>query len=140
MKIARVTCTPLAATPARPVEFSIGTFGTFSAVLVDVISDAGHAGVGECIVRRAPEVVTAVVDRLLAPQVIGRDPWDIEGLWEDMFTLLRRWGHSRGFVLEALSGIDIALWDLLARAVGLPLYKFLAGAGRDRVRYYVSKV
>jgi L-alanine-DL-glutamate epimerase-like enolase superfamily enzyme len=140
MKIAQVVCTPLAATPPRPVEFSMGAFTTFSAVIVDVRTDDGHAGVGECIVRRAPEVVATIVNRLLAPQAVGRDPWDVEGLWEEMLTLLRRWGHSRGFVLEALSGIDIALWDLLSRAVGQPLYKFLAGAGRGGVRYYVSKV
>ncbi len=140
MKIASVATTPLAATPPRPVEFSIGTFGTFYATLVTVRTDNGLVGVGECIVRRSPEIVTTIVDRLLAPHVIGRDPWDVEGLWDEMLTLLRRWGHSRGFVLEAMSGIDIALWDLLARSVGKPLYKFLGGAGRDRVRCYVSKV
>jgi L-alanine-DL-glutamate epimerase-like enolase superfamily enzyme len=140
MKISSITCTPLAATPPRPVQFSIGTFSTFYAGLVEVRTDDGLIGVGECIVRRAPEVVTTIVDRLLAPQLIGRDPWDVEGLWDEMLTLLRRWGHSRGFVVEAMSGIDIAVWDLLARSVGKPLYKFLGGAGRDRVRCYVSKV
>jgi L-alanine-DL-glutamate epimerase-like enolase superfamily enzyme len=140
MKIASIIVTPLVGTSARPVEFSIGTFATFSAALVAVRTDDGLTGVGECIVRRAPEVVTTIVDRLLAPALIGRDPWDVEGLWDEMLTLLRRWGHSRGFVVEAMSGIDIALWDLLARSVGKPLYKFLAGAGRDRVRCYASKV
>jgi L-alanine-DL-glutamate epimerase-like enolase superfamily enzyme len=108
--------------------------------MVTVRTEDGLAGTGECIVRRAPEVVTTIVDRLLVPVVIGRDPWDVEGLWDEMLTLLRRWGHSRGFVIEAMSGIDIALWDLLAKSVGKPLYKFLGGAGRDRVRCYVSKV
>src|SRR2546428_9415228 len=140
MKIASVTCTRLAATPPRPVQFSIGTFSTFYAALVEVRTDDGLVGVGECIARRAPEVVTTIVDRLLAPCVIGRDPWDVEGLWDEMLALLRRGGHSRGFVLGAMSGIDTALWDLLARSVGKPLYKFLGGAGRDRVRCYVSKV
>lgn len=140
MKIATVTCTPLAARAPRPVEFSIGTYTTFYATLVQVTTDDGVTGVGECIVRRAPEVVTTIVDRLLAPLVIGRDPWDVEGLWDEMLALLRRWGHSRGFVVEAMSGIDTALWDLLAKSVGKPLYKFLGGAGRDRVPCYVSKV
>ncbi len=140
MKIAAVTCIPLAATSPRPVEFSIGTFPTFYAALVQVTTDDGLVGFGECIVRRAPEVVTTIVDRLLAPLLVGRDPWDVEGLWDEMLALLRRWGHSRGFVVEAMSGIDIALWDLLARSVDKPLYKFLGGAGRDRVRCYVSKI
>ncbi len=140
MKIASITCTPLAGRAPRPVEFSIGTFPTFYAVVVQVTADDGLVGVGECIVRRAPEVVTTIVNRLLAPLVIGRDPWDVEGLWDEMLALLRRWGHSRGFVVEAMSGIDIALWDLLARSVGKPLYKFLGGAGREKVRCYISKV
>jgi D-galactarolactone cycloisomerase len=140
MKIASVTCTPLAARTPRPIEFSIGTFTTFYAAIVEVKTDDGLVGIGECIVRRAPEVVTTIVERLLAPLVVGRDPWDVEGLWDEMLALLRRWGHSRGFVVEAMSGIDIALWDILARAAGQPLYKFLAGAGRDTVRCYVSKV
>jgi L-alanine-DL-glutamate epimerase-like enolase superfamily enzyme len=140
MKIASITCTPLAAQTLRPVEFSIGTFPTFYAVFVRVTTDEGIVGMGECIARRAPEVAATIVDRLLAPLLIGRDPWDVEGLWDEMLALLRRWGHSRGFVVEAMSGIDIALWDILARSVGQPLYKFLGGAGRERVRCYVSKV
>ncbi len=140
MKIASVTCTPLAARAPRPVEFSIGTFPTFYATVVQVATDDGLAGAGECIARRSPEIVASIVDRLLAPLVVGRDPWDVEGLWDEMLSLLRRWGHSRGFVVEAMSGIDTALWDLLARSVGKPLYKFLAGAGRERVRCYISKV
>jgi len=140
MKIASVTATPLAARTPRPVEFSIGTFPTFYAVLVQVATDDGRVGVGECIARRTPEVTATIVDRLLAPLVVGRDPWDAEGLWDEMLALLRRWGHSRGFVVEAMSGIDIALWDILARSVDKPLYKFLGGAGRERVACYVSKV
>ncbi len=140
MKIASITCVPLAARAPRPVEFSIGTFPTFYAVLVRVTTDTGLVGVGECIARRTPEVAAMIVERLLAPLLIGRDPWDVEGLWDEMLALLRRWGHSRGFVVEAMSGIDIALWDLLARSVDQPLYKFLGGAGRERVNCYVSKV
>jgi len=140
MKVASIACTPLAASAPRPVEFSIGTFPTFYAVLVRVTTDDGLVGVGECIARRAPGVVAAVVDQLLAPLVIGRDPWDVEGLWDEMLAVLRRWGHSRGFVVEGISGIDIALWDILARSVGKPLFKFLAGAGRERVACYVSKI
>lgn len=140
MKITEVACMPLAARSPRPVLFSIGTYPTFYATLVQITTDDGLVGVGECIARRAPEVVATAVDRLLAPLVIGRDPWDVEGLWDEMFALLRRWGHSRGMVLEAMSGIDTALWDILARSVGKPLYKFLGGAGRQKVRCYVSKV
>lgn len=140
MKVTGVTCVPLAARSPRPVLFAIGTFPTFYATLVQITTDDGIVGVGECIARRAPEVVATTVKHMLAPLVMGRDPWDVEGLWDEMLALLRRWGHSRGVVLEAMSGIDTALWDILARSVGKPLYKFLGGAGRAAVRCYVSKV
>jgi L-alanine-DL-glutamate epimerase-like enolase superfamily enzyme len=140
MKIERVVTHPLAAKAEKPVSFSIGDYSTFFGTLVEVTTDEGVTGVGESIARKAPRVVAAVVDDLLAPLVIGRDPRDIAGLWEQMFAQLRRWGHSRGFVLEAMSGVDAALWDLLARVAGEPLYRTLRGAGRDRVACYASKV
>ncbi|MGH2625470.1 MAG: mandelate racemase/muconate lactonizing enzyme family protein, partial [Anaerolineales bacterium] len=140
MKIERVVAHPLAAKAPKPVSFSIGDYSTFYGTLVEVTTDEGVTGVGEAIARKAPQVVAGIVDDLLAPLVIGRDPRDIAGLWEQMFAQLRRWGHSRGFVLEAISGIDGALWDLLARAAGEPLYRTLRGAGRDRVACYASKV
>jgi L-alanine-DL-glutamate epimerase-like enolase superfamily enzyme len=130
----------LGGTLDKPIQFGIGTFPTFSATLVEVVTDDGLVGVGECIVRRAPQVTKAVVDHLLVPIITGRDPHDVEGLWDEMFQALRGWGHYRGFVLEAISGVDIALWDIVAKASGLPVYKVLGGAGRSRVPCYTSSV
>ncbi|MDR7482641.1 MAG: mandelate racemase/muconate lactonizing enzyme family protein [Armatimonadota bacterium] len=140
MKIASVKTYTLSAALDRPLLFGIGAFGTFTATLVEVRTDDGHVGWGEAIARKAPEVVTTAIHHLMAPLVLGRDPRDLEGLWDLLFEQLRRWGHYRGFVFEALSGIDIALHDLLARAAGVPLYKFLGGAGRTEVRCYASSV
>lgn len=95
---------------------------------------------GECIARRAPRVVATVVRDLLWPLVDGRDPRDVGGLWDEMFARLRPWGHYRGFVQEGMSGIDQALWDILAQAEGVPLYRALRGAGREQVPVYGSKV
>ena len=140
MKIERITAHPLAGTVEKPLWFGIGAFPTFYATLVEVTADTGLKGVGECIARKAPRVVATIVEDMLAPLLIGRDPRDVGGLWEEMFAQLRRWGHSRGFLLEAMSGIDTALWDLLAREAGEPLYKALRGAGRERVACYASSV
>src|SRR5439155_1317713 len=108
MKIKSVKCRMLAGTLDTPIQFGIGAFPTFSATLVEVTTDDGLVGIGECIVRRAPQVTRAVVDHMLAPVITGRDPHDVEGLWDEMFQQLRGWGHYRGFVFEALSGIDTA--------------------------------
>ncbi len=122
------------------IEFGAGSYSTFKAMVVAITTDDGITGWGECIARRAPRVLDSVVRELLWPVVEGRDPRDAEGIWDDCFALLRPWGHYRGFVQEAMSGIDCALWDIVAKAQGIPLYKALGGAGRTSVPVYGSKV
>src|SRR5439155_718191 len=90
--------------------------------------------------RRAPRVVESVVRDLLWPVIEGKDPRDVSGLHDAMFATLRPWGHYRGFVQEGMSGIDQALWDIVAQAQGVPIYKALGGAARARVPVYGSKV
>lgn len=122
------------------IEFGAGAYSTFKAMVVAVTTDDGITGWGECIARRAPKVLDTVVRELLWPVVEGRDPHDVEGLWDEQFALLRPWGHYRGLVQEGMSGLDQAFWDILAQAQGLPLYKALGGAGRASVPVYGSKV
>lgn len=140
MKITRVACRMLSGTLNEPIQFGIGAFPTFSATLVEISTDEGLTGIGEAIVRKAPQVTRTVVEQLLKPVLLGRDPHDVEGLWDEMFQQLRGWGHWRGFVFEAMSGVDTALWDILGKAAGLPVYKALGGAGRSRVPCYASSV
>ena len=77
---------------------------------------------------------------LLWPVIQGKDPRDVAGLHDAMFATLRPWGHYRGFVQEGMSGIDQALWDIVAQERGLPLYRALGGAARAAVPVYGSKV
>ena len=85
-------------------------------------------------------MVETVVRDLLWPIVHGRDPHDVAGLHDAMFAALRPWGHYRGFVQEGMSGIDQALWDIVAQERGMPLYRALGGAARASVPVYGSKV
>jgi D-galactarolactone cycloisomerase len=141
MKIARVRARLLEAAPAGGgVTFGIGAFGVYSLVLVEVTTDDGLTGYGEAISRRGGQMTAAAVERLLAPVLIGADPTRIEGLWVEMVDRLRRWGHTSGVVMEAISGIDVALWDLLGKARGEPVWRLLAGAGRTEVPVYASSV
>ncbi len=140
MRIAKLETWVLEAKLERPIQFGIGPFGAFTATLVEITTDDGITGVGECIARKAPRVTAVVCRDLLWPVIEGRDPRDVGGLWDDMFRQLRGWGHYRGFVQEAMSGIDQALWDILAQAQGVPLYKALGGAGRSEVPVYASSV
>jgi D-galactarolactone cycloisomerase len=64
----------------------------------------------------------------------------VDVLWERMYSTMRLRGHSTGFMTEAISGVDIALWDILGKALDLPVYMLLGGAFRDRIKAYASGV
>lgn len=140
MKIESVKATLLEATPDAGVMFGIGAFNTYSMVLVEVRSDDGHVGYGEAIARRGGAMTATAVESLLADVLIGQDPHNVEGLWVAMVDQLRRWGHTSGVVMEAVSGVDCALWDLVGKIEGKPVWQLLAGAGRKQVPVYASSV
>src|SRR4029079_17345288 len=77
-----------------------------------------------------------VIEKDLAPLLIGQDPLMIEGLWQKMFARTRQYGR-RGVVMHAISGIDIALGDIAGKVAKLPVWQLLGGA-RDRVEAYAS--
>ena len=88
---------------------------------VHLRTDEGIEGLG----MSAPSHgVRAVIEHDLKDILLGADPFDIEGLWQDMFWRVRGFGR-KGLAFQAISAVDIALWDLKARALGLPLYKLL---------------
>lgn len=96
-----------------------------------VITDAdGHHGIGEAWGLPAPGAAAALIDDLLAPALIGRRVLDARDDWDALHDHLQRLGHAEGSGLDALSGIDIALVDLLARRAGQPACRWLGGEPR----------
>ncbi len=141
MRIESVRAIPLLVTLDRPQRTGVAAYTTLGIALVEVRSDTGLVGYGECLARYTPRIWAAIVDDLLAPLVIGADPFDTERLWMSMFRDLRSFsGHSRGMLVEAIAGVDTALWDLKGRATGLPLYALLGGATRTRLNAYASSI
>lgn len=140
MIIASVQADVLIGRPQRGVRFAIGDYDEFALVLVTVRTETGLTGFGESIARRGGEMTAAAVTSLLAPVIVGADARNIGGLWMTMFEQLRRWGHSGGLVIEAISGVDCALWDIAGKAAGEPVWRLLYGAGRERVPVYASSV
>ncbi|UZF95885.1 mandelate racemase/muconate lactonizing enzyme family protein [Bosea sp. NBC_00550] len=105
--------------------------------VVEVEGDDGHKGIGFCYVGSAGGgLFTEAVRALLAPVLIGEDPYRVEGLWQAMYQEALLQGRA-GTVVRAISALDTALWDRNARAATLPLYKFL-GAVKDSVPAYAS--
>jgi len=111
---------------------------TLNTVIVRLTTDTGLVGYGEAKAPVAPEATREIVRDLLAPVVMGADPLDIDVVWERMYSTMRLRGHASGFLLEALSGVDLALWDLAGKMLGVPACKLLGGAYRDRVKVYAS--
>ena len=105
---------------------------------VKITTDDGVFGWGEALAPVAPQVVCAIVEQLLAPALMNRDPLDGNALWNVMYDLMRERGYYGGFMLDAISACDTALWDLRGKLLGQPVYKLLGGAFREQVPCYVS--
>lgn len=137
MKITEVQAVPLAI-PMRPTSPpSPWTAGAAKQVLVRLTTDQGLTGWGECFAYGAPLAVASVVDEALAPLLAGQDPSRIEPLLAAMQKALMIWGR-RGLGMFAVSGVELALWDLAGKAAGLPVYRLLGGLAQPRLRAYAS--
>jgi len=137
MKITGVAAVPLAV-PVRPASPpSDWAAGIGKQILVRVTTDDGVVGWGECFAYGAPLAVCNVVDDALAPMLLGEDPQDVERLTDAMHRALMIWGR-RGLAMFAVSGVELALWDIAGKARGLPVYRLLGGARRRRIPVYAS--
>ena len=139
MKIVGVKTIRLrAAIPTEGQVFSrSGVRNSRWATLVQVETDEGINGVGSC--SGNGELIELIVANVLKPLLIGMDPTEIDAIWDKAYF---RGGHkefgTRGIGVVALSGVDIALWDILGKARGVPLYQLLGGKCRDKVPVYAT--
>ena len=106
-------------------------------LLVQVITDEGLTGVGT--VGAASGHALFTIENHLKYVVLDQNPFDVEMLWERMFRESINYGR-KGMALEAISAIDIALWDIMGKATGQPVYNLLGGKTRDRIQAYASKL
>ncbi len=104
-------------------------------LLVKVVTDTGVVGWGEAFGHVVNRGTKATLDTLVAPLFIGRDPRNINGLMRDMQQALHLLGRN-GSVVYALSGIDIALWDIAGKLANQPVYRLLGGSARQDLAAY----
>ena len=120
---------------ANRVALGIGTAVKRDAVVVKVTTDEGLVGWGEAHHGRAHTAVAKLIDTTLRQLVLGMDAHDIAGVWQRMYRFqLASHGMGAGACL-AMSGIDMALWDIRGKALGLPLYRLLGGSRRPIPAY-----
>jgi D-galactarolactone cycloisomerase len=108
--------------------------------LVKITADDGTFGWGEGHAPLGPRATQAVVEDVLGPLLIGQDALAIERHWERMYGSMRLRGHSTGYQLEAMSAVDIALWDLVGKLLEVPVYQLLGGPFRMELPAYASGV
>lgn len=116
---------------------------TQDALVVRIHTDTGIIGIGE--VDACPPVIKAIIDAPpshaissgLREILLGKDPRDIESLWDQMYEGSIFYGR-RGAAVMAMSGLDIALWDILGKSLNQPIYRLMGGAYRHRIPAYAS--
>jgi L-lyxonate dehydratase len=106
-------------------------------LIVEVFTDAGHVGIGEAAL--SPRLTKACIDQYLAPLLIGADPFDVEFLWQLMYRRTMAFGR-KGVGMTAISAVDIALWDILGKAAGQPVFRLLGGRTKPSIPVYASRL
>jgi D-arabinonate dehydratase len=136
-RIAAITTHAVSYSLKSPLSDSIHYMPTRTALLLEVETEDGRVGVGEsAIYGGPPSVVETMIHDELAPRILGQEATKPEWLWQVMMS--RSHQHGDGGVLPAaVSGLDIALWDLVGQIAGLPLYRLLGGY-RDEIPAYAS--
>lgn len=137
-RVTDVIAHPLTQRLPKPTRTSWGIYESVSIVLVEIRTEPGLVGVGECLARFAPKAYAELIETSLKPRLVGRDARDIAAHWQSMRRALS--GRAGGMLIEAIAGVDIALWDILGKAANLPLYRLLGGEGRETVPVYAASV
>lgn len=139
MRIAEIKAYPLAM-PIEPGAHKTawGEYTSIGLVLVEVRTNDGIVGYGEALSRKNPRSSALMIEELYAPLLIGEDPLPIARHWQTMFRQMS--GRAGGAAIEAIAAIDIALWDVMGKALGQPVHRLLGGMGRARVAAYGSAI
>jgi D-galactarolactone cycloisomerase len=139
MKITGITTYVLAAdlgTSAFGWSQRVGS--SRQAAICVVETDAGIEGCGEAFYFGGPSVIVAqLIDLALGPLIVGHDPFDTSVIWDKLYNWTRDQGQ-KGLTISAISAVDIALWDIKGKALGLPVHKLLGGAYRTRAKAYAT--
>ncbi len=136
MKIAKIRSHVLQCDMPEELGYSQQFYSRRTAHLVEVTTDEGVTGWGECF---GPGTIAlankGIVEGVIQPMAVGMDPLDRDVIWHKVYNLMRDHGQ-KGMPLQALSGVDIALWDIAGKVTQQPVHKLIGGAHRHDVAAY----
>jgi galactonate dehydratase len=136
--VERLVAHPLRVRLPKAQRTSQADYSFIEIVVVEVETRDGLVGIGEGLARFGSRGYAALIHEALAPCIVGKDARDRRALWKAMRASLS--GRPGGQLVEAMSAVDIALWDLAGKAVGEPVYRLLGGMGRSHVPAYASSI
>lgn len=129
---------PLRIRLPKAQKTSQALFEALEIVVVEVETDNGITGIGEGLARVGAAGYARLIEDVLKPRLVGEDARNCRHLWKKMRSAMS--GRPGGQLVEAIAAIDIALWDIVGKAAGLPVYRLLGGMGRQRVQAYASSI
>ena len=116
---------------------AMSSFRFYQWLTCEIETQDGTLGIGNAAL--APSLVKKAIDEHFARLVIGEDPFDYAYLWEKMYRRSHAWGR-KGIGMIAISAIDIAIWDLMGKLTGKPVFKLLGGRTKEKIPVYYSKL
>ncbi|MEO1142301.1 MAG: mandelate racemase/muconate lactonizing enzyme family protein [Pseudomonadota bacterium] len=136
MKISRITSHVLSYDLPEVLGYSQQYYSKRTAHLVEIETDEGITGWGECFGPGNVAIANkTIVERVIQPILLGENPLNRDALWHKVYNLLRDHGQ-KGMSMQALSGVDIALWDIAGKVANLPLHTLIGGVHRTEIPVY----
>jgi D-galactarolactone cycloisomerase len=134
MKVSAIHAYVLEAVLAEPFAYSRAWYASRASMLIRIETDQGLVGWGE---SYGPARINAAIVRNLAPFLIGQDALASDWIWQELYARFRDHGQ-KGSIIQAISGIDIALWDLKGKFFDQPIYRLMGGPMRTEVKAYAT--
>lgn len=129
-----VIANPMSIYPKYHAQRSLWNGPAQAAIVVEIATDAGVVGYGQ---GGGGPVGKEIVEGHLSRFLVGEDPFDVERLWDQMFRGTLPYGR-KGVTIHAISGVDLALWDVIGKAKGEPVWRLLGGKTKERIPAYVT--
>lgn len=137
MKISRVEGFIVQVPIRRPIEDSIHHVGTWGVPGARITTDEGVVGIGYTGTHaRGDDLIRTAIERYYGPVLLGRDPFQVKQLWDEIYMGPLRWVGRSGISTMAQAAVDIALWDIIAKAMDKPLWQVLGAAKTGPIPTY----
>ncbi len=140
LKITKINVKALKTKATGAQDTATASITSKESCIVEIHTDDGLVGIGDAQRPESPQAMCYIIKDLFSQILLNSDPSNIEQLWHSMYHIMRTRGRTKGLTIEAMSAVDMALWDLFAKSLRLPIYKVLGGKYNDKIRCYATEI